>query len=307
MTEDSHEAGLILIRRIRERARERNAVLLAHNYQIAEVQDAADFVGDSLELSQKAAAATADVIVFCGVHFLAETAAILAPRKTVLLPDPQAGCPMADMVTGPEIRAWKARYPGRPVVCYVNTPAEVKAECDVCCTSANALRVVESLPDREVLFAPDRNLAAFVARRTTKKIIAWDGFCYVHNNILPRDVRAAKERHPEAEVWAHPECRPEVLDLADRVLSTGQMVREAPGAAVREVILATEPGIIHRLERDNPGKAFYAAHPTIQCVNMKKITLPKVLLALEDMVYRIEVPPDIADRARGAIEKMVRL
>ena len=307
MTEDSDKAGQVLIRRIRERARERNAVLLAHNYQIAEVQDAADFVGDSLELSQKVAAATADVIVFCGVHFMAETAAILAPRKTVLLPDPQAGCPMADMVTGPEIRAWKARYPGRPVVCYVNTPAEVKAECDVCCTSANALRVVESLPDREVLFAPDRNLAAFVARRTTKKIIAWDGFCYVHNNILPRDVRAAKERHPEAEVWAHPECRPEVLDLADRVLSTGQMVREAPGAAVREVILATEPGIIHRLERDNPGKAFYAAHPTLHCLNMKKITLPKVLLALEDMLYRIEVPPDIADRARGAIEKMVRL
>jgi len=305
MSEDLDRAGLT--RRIRELARERNAILLAHNYQVGEVQDAADFVGDSLELSRKAASTEADVIVFCGVHFMAETAAILAPRKTVLLPDPHAGCPMADMVTGAEIRAWKAKYPGRPVVCYVNTPAEVKAECDLCCTSANALRVVESLPDREVLFAPDRNLAAYVARHTTKTIVAWDGFCYVHNAILPRDVRAARERHPGAEVWAHPECRPEVLDLADRVLSTGQMVKEAPGAGVREIILATEPGIIHRLERDNPGKAFFPAHATLHCVNMKKITLPKVLHALEDMVYRIEVPPDIADRARGAIEKMVRL
>jgi quinolinate synthase len=293
MSEDLAGAGLR--RRIRELARERNAVLLAHNYQAAEVQDAADFVGDSLELSQKAAATEADVIVFCGVHFMAETAAILAPRKTVLLPDPLAGCPMADMVTAEEIRAWKAKYPGRPLVCYVNTPAEVKAESDVCCTSANALRVVESLPDHEVLFAPDRNLAAFVARRTAKTIIPWDGFCYVHNNILPRDVRAAKERPPG------------VLDLADRILSTGQMVKAAPGAAVREIILATEPGIIHRLERDNPGKAFFPAHATIHCVNMKKITLPKVLHALKEMVYRIEVPPDIAARARGAIEKMVRL
>jgi quinolinate synthase len=305
MTEDLDKAGLL--RRIRELARERNAVLLAHNYQIGEVQDAADFVGDSLELSQKAAAAAQDVIVFCGVHFMAETASILAPRKTVLLPDPGAGCPMADMVTGAEIRAWKASFPGRPLVCYVNTPAEVKAECDICCTSANALRVVESLPDREVLFAPDRNLASFVARRTNKRIIAWDGFCYVHNNILPRDVRAMKERHPGAEVWAHPECRPEVADLADRVLSTGQMVKEAPLSAAREIILATEPGIIHRLKRDNPGKEFYPAHPTIHCLNMKKITLRKVCRSLEDMAPRIEVPSDIADRARGAIEKMVRL
>jgi quinolinate synthase len=305
MTDDLDKAGLT--RRVRELARERNAILLAHNYQIEEVQDAADFVGDSLELSQKAATVTQDVIVFCGVHFMAETASILAPRKTVLLPDPHAGCPMADMITGAELRAWKARYPGRPVVCYVNTPAEVKAECDVCCTSANALRVVESLPDPEVLFAPDKNLAAFVARRSTKKIIAWDGYCYVHHNILPRDVRAMKDLHPAAEVWAHPECRPEVADLADRVLSTGQMVKAAPLSAAREVILATEPGIIHRLKRDNPGKEFFPAHPTIHCVNMKKITLRKVHHALEAMVYQVQVPPDIADRARGAIEKMVRL
>jgi len=305
MTGDLDAGGLI--RRIRALAGDRSAVLLAHNYQLGEVQDAADFVGDSLELSRKAAAADAAVIVFCGVHFMAETAAILAPKKTVLLPDPRAGCPMADMVTGPEIRTWKARFPGRPVVSYVNTPAEVKAESDVCCTSANALRVVESLPDPEILFAPDRNLAAYVARRTAKKIIAWDGFCYVHNNILPRDVRAAKAQHPAAEVWAHPECRPEVLDLADRILSTGQMVRESPAAAAREIVLATEPGIIHRLERDNPGKAFFPAHPGLHCLNMKKITLPKILRSLEDMSPRVEVPAGIAERARGAIEKMVNL
>ena len=292
---------------VRRLAHERDAVILAHNYQLPEIQDVADHVGDSLALSRIAASSSAATIVFAGGYFMAETAKILAPDKTVLIPEPRAGCSLADSIDAGQLRRWKSEHPGAVVVAYVNTSADVKAETDLCCTSANALRVVESLPDREVLFAPDRNLAAFVARRTTKKIIAWDGFCYVHNNILPRDVRAAKERHPEAEVWAHPECRPEVLDLADRVLSTGQMVREAPGAAVREVILATEPGIIHRLERDNPGKAFYAAHPTLHCLNMKKITLPKVLRALEDMVYRIDVPPDIADRARGAIEKMVRL
>ncbi|MEW5901427.1 MAG: quinolinate synthase, partial [Acidobacteriota bacterium] len=181
-----------VIRRIQELRAKQSAVILAHNYQIAEVQDIADYIGDSLGLSQEAARIETDVIVFCGVHFMAETAAILSPQKTVLLPDPQAGCPMADMITAPELRAWKAKFPGRPVVCYVNTTAEVKAESDICCTSSNAVRVVNSLPDEEVLFVPDKNLASYVARQTTKKVIAWDGFCYVHNRILAPDVLAKK-------------------------------------------------------------------------------------------------------------------
>lgn len=293
--------------RIRELKTARNAVILAHNYQIGEVQDIADFVGDSLELSQKAAAVMEDVIVFCGVHFMAETASILSPRKTVLIPDPQAGCPMADMISAAELVAWKGRYPGRPAVCYVNTSAEVKAECDLCCTSSNAVRVVESLPGSEVLFAPDKNLAAYVARQSSKRIIPWDGYCYVHNNILARDIREKKKAHPDAVVWAHPECRPEVIDLSDKILSTGQMVKEARTTEAKEVILATESGIIHRLNKENPKALFYPAHDLAFCSNMKKITLKKVALSLENMIHRVQVPPGIADRARGAIEKMVKL
>lgn len=286
---------------------DRRAVILAHNYQPAEVQDAADFVGDSLELSQKAAATEAEVIVFCGVHFMAETAAILSPRKTVLLPEVGAGCPMADMITADELRAWKARYPGRKVVCYINTSAEVKAESDVCCTSSNVLRVVNSIPDEEILFVPDKNLAVFAARRTSKKIIAWDGYCYVHNNILVSDIKAARRRHPAAEVWAHPECRPEVIDLADKALSTGGMIREARTTPSREIVLATEGGIIHRLKKENPGKEFYPIKDTALCFNMKKTNLAKVLLALEKNQHVITVAPDIAQRARGAIETMIAL
>jgi len=293
--------------RIRELAKERHAVILAHNYQAGQVQDVSDFVGDSLELSQKAAAVTEDVIVFCGVHFMAETASVLSPQKVVLIPDPHAGCPMADMITAAELIAWKSRYPGRPVVCYVNTSADVKAECDVCCTSSNAVRVVESVPGAEVLFAPDKNLAAYVARTSRKRIIPWDGYCYVHNNILARDIRDKKKAHPAAVVWAHPECRPEVLDLADKVLSTGQMIKEARTGEAREVIIATESGVLHRLRKDNPGKVFHPAHDLAFCANMKKITLKKVALALEHMTHRVQVPPEVADRARGAIEKMVKL
>ena len=286
---------------------ERRAVILAHNYQIGEVQDAADFVGDSLELSQKAAATEAEVIVFCGVHFMAETAAILSPQKTVLLPEIEAGCPMADMISADELRVWKARYPGRPVVCYVNTSAEVKAESDVCCTSANVLRVVNSIPDKEILFVPDKNLADFAARRTGKTIIAWDGYCYVHNNIRASDIAASRTLHPRAEVWAHPECRPEVIDLADKALSTGQMIREARLTPRKEILLATERGIIHRLKKENPDKDFFPVKEAALCLNMKKTTLPKVLLALEKNQVIVTVPPDIARRARGAIEKMIAL
>jgi quinolinate synthase len=292
---------------VRALKKERKAIILAHNYQPGEVQDIADYIGDSLELSQKAAAASEDVIVFCGVHFMAETAAILSPQKTVLIPDLHAGCPMADMITATELLNWKMQYPGLPVVGYINTTAEVKAECDICCTSSNAVKVVNSVEGREVLFAPDRNLATWVARQTSKKIIPWDGYCYIHNNILARDVREKKKMFPEAEVWAHPECRPEVIDLADKVLSTGKMVKEARETEKSEIIVATEAGIIYRLKKENPAKNFYAAHELALCANMKKITLKKIQASLEQMIFRVEVPAGIADRARGAIEKMVKL
>jgi quinolinate synthase len=293
--------------RIRDLKRRKNAVILAHNYQLPEVQDAADFVGDSLELSRKAAVLEARLIVFCGVHFMAETAAVLSPEKTVLLPDQGAGCPMADMITARELRAWKEQYPGRKVVCYVNTSAEVKAESDICCTSSNAVGVVNSLGVDEVLFVPDKNLAAYVARETGKRIIAWDGYCYVHHRFQAGDVRAARRAHPEAEVWVHPECPLEVIDLADRTLSTGKMVTAARATSCREVVLGTEKGIIHRLKKENPSVRFFPLREAALCVHMKMTTLDKVLAALENEVHRITVPPAVAERARGAIEAMLKI
>ncbi|HCS47723.1 MAG TPA: quinolinate synthase [Candidatus Aminicenantes bacterium] len=296
-----------ILGRIAELRKERKAVILAHNYQIGEVQDIADYTGDSLGLSQEAARSSAEVIVFCGVHFMAETAAILSPQKTVLLPDLHAGCPMADMITAQELREWKARYPGRKVVSYVNTTAEVKAESEICCTSSNAVKVVNSLPDDEILFAPDKNLAAYVARQTKKKIIAWDGYCYVHNQILAADVQARKKTHPEAELWVHPECRPEVIDLADKVISTGNMVKAARETSAKEVLVGTEAGILYRLRKENPRTAFYPVKELAFCSNMKKINLIKVWKALEEMQFRVEVPAAISQRARGAIEKMIQI
>ncbi len=293
--------------RISRLKKEKAAIILAHNYQPGEVQDVADYIGDSLGLSQKAAEVRERLIVFCGVHFMAETASILAPEKTVLLPELRAGCPMADMITAEELREWKKRYPGRKVVAYVNTSAEVKAESDVCCTSSNAVRVVNSLPDQEILFVPDKNLAAYVARETNKKIIAWDGYCNIHHKILARDILDKRKLHPEAEVWAHPECRPEVIDLADRVFSTGKMVKEARLTPKQEILLATEAGIIYRLKKENPNKDFYPVKESALCPNMKKIDLSKVLASLEKMVYEVRVAPDISQRARGAIERMVKL
>ncbi len=284
-----------------------NAIILAHNYQAPEVQDAADFVGDSLELSRKAAGLEADVIIFCGVRFMAETAAVLSPGKRVVLPEPAAGCPMADMITARELRMWKETYPGRKVVCYVNTSAEVKAESDICCTSSNAVAVVEWLGEEEVLFVPDKNLAAYVARRTGRRIIAWDGYCYVHHKFTPEDIRSARARHPGAEVWVHPECPLDVIDVADKALSTGKMVAEARATKAREVIIGTEKGLIHRLAKENPAVHFYPARDSALCVNMKMTTLDKVLSALEGKVPPVEVPAAIADRARGAIEAMIRI
>ena len=293
--------------RIKELKKKHHAVLLAHNYQIGEVQDVADFVGDSLELSQKAAQIESDIIVFCGVHFMAETAAILSPEKTVLLPEKDAGCPMADMITASEMREWKKRYPGRKVVCYVNTTAEVKAECDICCTSSNAVEVVESLDGDEILFAPDKNLAAYVARYTNKKIIPWDGYCYVHNNIHVKDVEEKRRLYPDAEVWVHPESRPEVIDIADKVFSTGKMVKEARKTKKNKIILGTEAGMTYRLKQENPDKEFYPAKDLSFCFNMKKIDLNKVLKSLEDLKYKVEIPSEICKKALGSIENMIQI
>ncbi len=287
--------------------KEKNAVILAHNYQIGEVQDVADYIGDSLGLSQKAAQVDAKIIVFCGVHFMAETAKILAPEKTILIPDARAGCPMADMITASELREWKKNYPKSKAVCYVNTTAEVKAECDICCTSSNAVKVVNSLKADVILFAPDKNLAAYVARHTKKKIIPWDGYCYVHRYIKARDIMDKKNLHPEAEVWVHPECLPEVIDLADKVISTGKMVQEARKTKKKEIIIGTESGIIYRMKKENPTKNFYPARDVAFCFNMKKIDLGKVLRSLENMIYKVEVPLEVSQKARGAIEKMIEI
>ena len=284
---------------------ERKAVILAHNYQLGEVQDIADFVGDSLELSRRATEVESDVIVFCGVMFMAETAKILNPARLVLIPDPRAGCPMCDMAPAEAVRKRKAELPGVPVVAYVNTTAAVKAEADICCTSANAIKVVNSLPDRRVLFLPDRNLGAWVQRHTDKEVILWDGWCPTHQRILARDIQRLRAEHPRAVVVVHPECTPDVIDLADEVLSTGQMMRWARESTASEVMVGTELGLIHRLKIENPGKTFYPVSFLTTCPNMKRITLEKALWSLQDLKYPVEVPGQVAAAARRAIERML--
>jgi quinolinate synthase len=295
-----------LAARIRALAESKGAVILAHNYQRPEVQDVADFVGDSLGLSRQAASTDAEVIVFCGVHFMAETAQILAPGKIVVLPEMRAGCPMADMITADQLAAWKAQYPGVPVVTYVNSTAEVKALTDVCCTSANAPQVVRSLGAGKVLFAPDRNLAHWVAEQVPEvEVVAWQGFCPTHERITPEQVEAAIDAHPDAEVMAHPECRPEVLALADAVLSTSGMLRYATESPALEFIVVTEVGLLHGLSKAAPDKRFWTLDPPPVCPNMKLTTLPKVLNALERLEPRVEVPPDIAAAALASVERMI--
>lgn len=285
----------------------RKAVILAHNYQPGEIQDIADFVGDSLELSQQAAGTKAQVIVFCGVHFMAETAYILSPGKTVLLPDLHAGCPMADMISAEKLREKKRELPGLPVVCYVNSSAEVKAESDICCTSSNAVKVVESLPQREIIFVPDKYLGQWVASQTGKKLHLWPGFCPTHARILPQHILDIKRKYPQARVMVHPECRPEVDKLADAVLSTGGMIRYARQPEVCQMIVGTELGIIHRLQKENPGKEFIAVCPQAVCPNMKLTTLEKVLWCLEDMKPKVVVPEDIRLKAKSAVERMLQV
>lgn len=283
-----------------------NAVILAHLYQRPEVQDIADFTGDSLGLAQQAAETDADVIVFCGVHFMAETAFILSPDKKVLLPEVNAGCPMADMVTADALREKKKEYPDAVVVCYVNSSAEVKAESDICCTSANAVKVVQSVPtDKRIMFVPDRNLGHYVGLKAGREIIYWEGYCNTHDKMTAEDIRKAKKAHPKAEVLVHPECRPEVVVLADQVFSTSGMIKYAAESKAQEFIIGTEMGILHQLHQKCPDKEFYLASKKLVCPNMKSTNLEKVKWALEEMQPRVMVPDAIREKAVGAVEKML--
>jgi quinolinate synthase len=308
---------------VRALAEERNAVILAHNYQVPDVQDVAHYVGDSLGLSRKAADTDADVIAFCGVHFMAETASILSPGKTVLLPDLDAGCSLADSITAPQLRAWKEKHPGAIVVMYVNTTAEVKAETDYCCTSANAVDVIRHIyaehgDDTEILFGPDMWLGAFVERTIGRRMHVWDGECHVHAGIRPGDIADVRAEHPDAEFMIHPECgcTTQVMEYVaagdvdperTHMLSTGGMLQFARDSEAREFIVATETGMLHPLAKDNPGKEFIPANRAAACKYMKMITLPKLRDALRDLRPVVKVDPALAERARVPIDRMVAI
>jgi quinolinate synthase len=288
--------------------KERNAVILAHFYQRPEVQDVADFIGDSLALSQQAAKTDADVIVFCGVHFMAESASILSPDKIVVLPDQQAGCPMADMVDAVQLERKKQEYPDATVVCYVNTSAEVKAGCDVACTSANAVNVVASLPeDKPIIFVPDENLGLYIVTQTGREMILWEGYCSTHHRLTVEDVLKTKAQHPEALVMVHPECHPEVVALADKVSSTAGMINFARENDAREFIVCTEMGILHPLKKRCPDKQFYMASNKLVCPNMKKTTLDKVRQALTNLEPRVTVPEKVRKQAIRCLERMLEI
>jgi quinolinate synthase len=294
--------------KIQELKHERGAVIIAHNYQPDEVQAMADFTGDSLELSRKGAELPEEVIVFCGVHFMAETAAILSPEKTILLPDQFAGCPMADMITADQLRAKKEEHPDAVVITYVNSSAAIKAESDLCCTSSNAMKIVSSVPaDKDIIFVPDTHLGHYVQEQLGREMIIWDGFCPTHSRIRDVDILREKEDHPNAVVMAHPECPENIRAIADELLSTGQMCTVAKESEHKEFIVATEMGLLYRLRNENPGKKFYSVSDRAVCPNMKKIDLEKVLWSLEDMQYRITVPEDVAVKARRSIEAMLEL
>lgn len=299
---------MTLIEEIRNLQKKRNAVILAHNYQPSEVQDLADFTGDSLELARKATDIQADMIVFCGVSFMAETAAILNPQKTVLLPAADAGCPMADMITGDQLRALKAKHPNAKVLCYVNSTAEVKAESDCCVTSANAIAVAKTFaPEQEIIFVPDRHLGSYTAETLGRTFILWPGFCPTHARLNENQIQIARAAHPGAPVLVHPECPKPVRDAADAVLSTGGMCRYVLGRPEPTFIIGTETGMLHRLRHENPAKTFFPLQEQAICPNMKKITLEKVLWSLRDEQTVITVPPDIAERARRSIEAMLSI
>lgn len=298
----------LLLMKIQELKRKRKAIILVHNYQFPEIQDIADFLGDSLELSRKAAQTDAEVIVFCGVHFMAETASILSPDKTVLMPDINAGCPMANMIDAEKLKKLKKEHPKAIVVAYVNTTAEVKAESDICCTSANAVKVVQSLDsDKEIIFVPDKYLGQYIANQTGRKMVYWDGYCPVHVKILAEDILKQKRKYPQAEVMVHPECTPEVIKLSDVVRSTSGMSRYVKESKSKEIIVGTETGIIHRLKKENPDKTFYPASELAICPNMKLTNLEKIIWALEDMRNEVKVPENIRVKAIISVNKMLSI
>jgi len=308
-----------IIAEINRLRKEKNAVILAHNYQIPDVQDIADFVGDSLGLSQEAEKTNADIIVFCGVHFMAETASIISPNKKVLIPDMGAGCSLSDTITADQLRGWKKQHPGAVVVSYVNTTAEVKSESDYCCTSTNAVDVVNSIPeDKEILFLPDMFLGAFVARETGRNIDIWPGECHVHADIKGEDIKNATDKHPDAELVIHPECGCSTSTMYEcsngtfngkpvKVLSTGGMLKHAESSKSNEFIIATETGILHTLKKNNPDKEFYAANDDAVCKFMKMINLENVLESLEQEKFEVKVPQLIANKAKNAIDRMLEI
>ncbi len=287
--------------------KELDAIILAHNYQRPEVQDIADFTGDSLELARECVGTQAEVIVFCGVRFMAETAAILNPSSTVLLSHPNAGCPLADMISVDSLRQWKRKYPEAVVVAYVNTTAAIKAESDICCTSANAVEVVNAIPNEEILFIPDENLGHYVSARTSKKVILYPGYCGVHADVTAEEVRLAKGRYPQARVLVHPECRAEVIDLADAALSTSQMIRYARQCNDRTFLIGTEEGLLHPLRRQNLEKEFFLLSDKLLCPDMKKTTLPILSETMEARENVVTVPEEIRVRAKRAIDRMLEI
>jgi len=298
-----------IIQKIQDLKKKRKAVILAHNYQIPEVQDIADFTGDSLELSKKAHNTEAKVIVFCGVSFMAETASVLSPDKKVIIPDNRAGCTLADMITVDKLKDIKSKHPDAVVISYVNTTAEVKAESDICCTSSNSVQVVNSIPkDKEIIFVPDKNLCKFTQDQTGRKLICWRGWCSTpHTNISAEDIKKSKQDHPDAKVMVHPECNPEVINLADEVVSTSGMLRFAKRSKADEFIIGTEIGILHSLKKANPEKKFYPANDKAICPTMKLITLKKVHRALKDLIYIVKVEESIREKAKKAIDRMLEI
>jgi len=297
-----------LVAQIKRLRADRDAVIVAHNYQIDEVQDIADKVGDSFALSSYCASVPKSVIVFCGVHFMAESAKILSPEKTVLLPEKDAGCPMADMIGADDLREAKKEHPGAAVVCYINSSAAVKAESDICCTSSNAVDVIRSLPNKEILFVPDKNLGHYVAREVPdKRIILWEGFCITHQGVSADETMRVKAMHPDALLLVHPECRPEVVDLADFVGSTKQIIDYAASSKARKFIIGTEMGVLHKLKTDNPGKQFLLLSGRLVCPNMKKTRLKSVYNALDGMRNRIEVEESVRSRAYTALARMLAI
>lgn len=297
-----------MIEEILRLKREKNAVILAHNYQVPEVQDIADIVGDSLKLSQEAAETEADMIIFCGVHFMAESAKILSPQKKVILPVLEAGCPMADMITAPLLEAFKKAHPGIPVVCYVNTSAAVKALCDVSCTSSNAVKIVKGLGAEKILFVPDKNLAHYVQQQVPEvEIIPWDGFCITHERIEFEEVSEARAKHPNAPMLVHPECNPIIAQAADFVGSTSQIIAAVRESAANEFIIGTEMGILHTLRKENPGKKFHLLSPALICYNMKKTTLEDVYLALRDERHEINLDESLRLDAYRSLQRMLSL